>query len=484
MKYFKSALTTILLSLTLLQAEIERLQNLEKLVQKELGWINYPSACWRPIEQDILDVAIIGSGMSGLSISFALMKAGITNIQLFDQSSAGLEGPWMTYARMKTLRTSKNYVGPSLGLPNLTFHAWYEALHGEDAWKKLRNPPVKDWMEYLIWYRKVLDLPVENECRCLSLVPHGNFFELKLSNPEGIKLVYARKVVLATGRKGFGGLEIPEVLKKLPKEYYAHTGEMYDFSQLQGKKVAVIGSGASAFDAAAVSLENLAAKVDLLLRKPKIPAVNKFAEFGHPGIAIGFYGLPDEVRIKFMAYAMENGIPPPKDALVRVQKHPNFRVIPNSVLDSLKLNDNQIAIQTGIGEQNYDFIVLGTGFSVDGRKVLELKNFFDEILLWKDKFPEAKGKIGNFPYLGGNFQFLEKTPGNAPYLRNLYCFNYGAALSHGMISSDIPCISVGAERLATGIAADFFVEENETFFQQLLDYDFKTFNPDEFPFLN
>ena len=60
------------------------------------------------------------------------------------------------------------------------------------------------WMDYLRWYRAVLDLPVENgievtriepaETVCCALALRG------AAKPE----VIARKVVLATGREGLG----------------------------------------------------------------------------------------------------------------------------------------------------------------------------------------------------------------------------------------------------------------------------------------
>ena len=39
------------------------------------------------------------------------------------------------YARMDTLRSPKTLTGPALGVPSLTFRAWYEAKYGLDAWE-------------------------------------------------------------------------------------------------------------------------------------------------------------------------------------------------------------------------------------------------------------------------------------------------------------------------------------------------------------
>ena len=38
-----------------------------------------------------------------------------------DENPAGLEGPWVTYARMVTLRTPKALTGLDYGMPSLTF---------------------------------------------------------------------------------------------------------------------------------------------------------------------------------------------------------------------------------------------------------------------------------------------------------------------------------------------------------------------------
>jgi len=483
---FQIALTSVLNS----YESPQDLDQLEGLLIRDLKRINYPPAPWIiPLDTSstdpVLDVAIVGSGMAGMAAAFGLLKEGIQNICLFDENPQGTEGPWLTYARMKVLRSHKSYMGPALNVPNLTFHAWYNALYGSDAWKQLKSVPTPIWMDYLKWYRKVLKLPIENDAHLLTLRPSGELLELTYEQLGQIKSLKARKVVLATGRSGFGGLEIPDIVKKIPKTFYAHTGEKIDFEVLKDKRIAVIGSGASAFDAAAFALEHAALKVDLLLRKAQVPNVNKFGEFSQPGITRGFYNLPDALHFEFLHLAFENGTPPPKDALIRVQNATNLQVIPNTTIDTLCIEDNEVAIETSQGPKRYDFLLLGTGFSVDGTQRPELSAIIDQILLWSDCLPQTSlyPKLGRFPYLGPHFEFLEKNPGSAPYLKNIYCFNYGASMSHGFITGDIPCISIGAARLAEGIAADFFVMDSQKYLKGIQDSTTPIFNPSDFPFL-
>ncbi|WP_205836634.1 hypothetical protein [Komagataeibacter nataicola] len=52
---------------------------------------------------------------------------------VLDQAPAGQEGPWVTYARMTTLRSPKTLSGPCMGPPCLTVRAWYDSRFGAVA---------------------------------------------------------------------------------------------------------------------------------------------------------------------------------------------------------------------------------------------------------------------------------------------------------------------------------------------------------------
>ena len=102
----------------------------------------------------VLDVAVIGAGMSGLAAAFALKCLAIRSLRMFDRSPEGFEGPWATYARMETLRSPPELSGPAFGLSNLTFRAWFEAQFGHAAWTEVYRIPRLQWMDYLRWYRR------------------------------------------------------------------------------------------------------------------------------------------------------------------------------------------------------------------------------------------------------------------------------------------------------------------------------------------
>lgn len=290
---------------------------------------------------------------------------------------------------------------------------------------------------------------------------------------------------MATGREGFGGEAIPSFLHDLPQRFYVHTNEEIEAQYLKGKKIAILGAGASAFDAAAFALENGASQVDILARRSEVPTVNKFSQFSFPGILHGFYSLPDEMHAQLFVEAFISGIPPTKEALDRVKDSERLCIYVNASILGVEVIGNEVILHTAIGKFTADLIIAATGFAVDGWLRPELRPHMPAILLWDEKLLSVdKNRVPilkAFPYLGKHFQFLEKVEGEAPYLKNMYCFNYGAFLSHGLISGDIPGISFGACRLAKGIAADFFMEDFEYHKRLIEAYNTPVFKPKDLP---
>src|SRR4051794_4590285 len=252
------------------------LQILSRRVHEELALFEYPLKDWvtpmqGPAGETVHNVVVVGGGQTGLATAFGLQRERISGVMVLDANPEGAEGPWVTFARMVTLRTLKFLTGPDLGVPSLTFRAWHEAQYGKPSWADLLRIHKDEWMRYLVWFRDTLNIPVRNNVRLRRIEPRGELLALHLAMPDGADVALTRKLVLATGMEGAGRQRIPEfITRNLPPDRFAHSSDDIDFTSLAGSRVAVIGGGASAFDNAATALEHGAAKVEMFIRRESL----------------------------------------------------------------------------------------------------------------------------------------------------------------------------------------------------------------------
>ncbi|QII38438.1 NAD(P)/FAD-dependent oxidoreductase [Rouxiella badensis] len=472
------------------------LEALEKRLAEDLSLLELPAKSWVPERTyegaAVRDVVVIGAGMCGLAATARLVLGGINNVVAYDAAPAGLEGPWVTFARMETLRSPKSLHGPALGLPQLTFRAWFTAQWGAEAWESLDKIPKNQWMEYLVWYRQVLDLPVRNNVRMTGIRTAGSLIALDLEGAETGR-VYTRRLVLATGRSGLGGFAVPDFLKEVDRQYWAHSADEVDFSSLAGKRVAVIGAGASSMDNAATALETGAASVDLLIRRKEMPRINKMTGIGSQGVVHGMYQLPDTWKWKFVDYTASTQTPPPRASTLRVSRHANARFLLDCGIVAVKEQGGELLIETTQGLLRYDFLIAATGFTNDFDGRPEFAAIAPFIRSWSDgrytpEMGAAREGMLASPDLGPAFEFREREPGTCPILAHIHCFNDAAMLTHGKVSGDIPAVSAGADRLVRGITASLFAEDVDSHFANLVAYSTPELQGDEWvdstPLLN
>ena len=135
---------------------------------------------------------------------------------------------------------------------------------------------------------------------------------------------------------------------------------------------------------------------------------------------------------------------------------------------------SELRVATPRGVFALDFLIVSTGFAIDWAQKPEYAPFAPHVRTWGERFQPPAGdedqELTDSPDLGAVFEFREKTPGACPGLDRIHCFCYPAALSHGTVSGDIPAISDGARRLATGLAGLFYSEDVEHHFNVLQAY--------------
>ncbi|MFT8897870.1 MAG: NAD(P)/FAD-dependent oxidoreductase [Acetobacter sp.] len=458
------------------------MEQLDAQVKADLQKIEYATGNWSiPREKDgqkVLDVAIIGGGQGGIATCFALKRRGISNCCIFDAAPRGGEGPWITFARMLTLRTPKYVTGPDLGIPSLTPQSWYEAKYGAQAWKDLNKISRQDWQAYLDWVRDVLELPVRNEYRLMDMEWQDGLLRLSFECAGGErKTVWARKLVLATGIDGGGRWYVPPFISDvLPPSSYAHTSQPIDFEKLRGKRIGVLGAGASAFDNAATALEMGAARVDLCLRRKEIPSVNPYRWMENAGFLSYFSELPDITRWRFMRRIYDLNQPPPQDTFWRCRRHENFAFHTGAPWTAVSRDGDDIVVTTPKGEMRFDFLIIGTGFTIDMALRPELAGIAGHVALWKERFTapedEPSAVLGDYPYLGKKFQFLPKDEKDpiAPMLSAIHNFTFSATPSMGLSGASVSAMRFGVEKLSFAIGRDLFVEDGDQHLKSLLAY--------------
>lgn len=463
------------------------LLQLEQALRRDFKLLDYPRKDWviphtGSDGKKNLDVLIIGGGQGGLAVAYGLLREKVSNILVIDQNPEGFEGPWRTFARMITLRTPKHLVGLDYGLPNLTFQAWYEAQYGQSAWESMQLIPKELWADYLHWYRTFLGIPVQNHTRAGAITwnPRESRFEVPVTREGDVSTLYARKIVLATGIDGSGQWQVPRFIRdNLSPTLYAHTRGEIDFDSLKGKRIAVLGAGASAFDNASVALETGACEVHLFFRRKSLVNINayRWAEF------VGFLNhhadLPDDRRWQFIRQIIRMGQLPPADTMARATQHENFYLHPGEPWEAVRQTGDMAQVTTPCGTYDFDFLIIGTGFVTDLSLRPELENLYPHIALWADRYcpppGEAHEDLARHPYLGPHFEFQEKIPGAAPYLQSIFNYTFGCLVSLGFGGASISGLKYSLPRVVTGITRQLYLDNNEAYYQSLCQYDEREF---------
>ena len=455
---------------------------LEARVRRDIEMTAHPRMDWMVPrlyrDQPALDVLIVGAGQSGLVIGFALMRDRVRNILLIDRAPEGREGPWVTFARMPTLRSPKDQTGPDLGIASLTFEAWYDALHGAQSFAGLGLIPSGAWHDYLQWYRRVLELPGRNDVAAVAIAPGqlddgGRCLLVTLSSGE---VLATRKLVLATGQDGTGEWWMPDFVRALPSDRRAHTCEIVDFERLRGRVVAVLGAGSSAMDNAAVALEH-GAEVHLFCRRAEPGVVQRYRWLTFAGFLKHIGEMPDEWRWRMMSNILRAREGFPIDTYKRVLAFPEFTMHVDRPWTDTRMEEGRIRIETPRGPFHADYAICGTGIRQDVRLRPELASFADKIALWRDRYTPPAGEedslLGAYPYLGPDYAFLERTPGEASWLADIHLFGIGSTLSFGPSGSSINALTAAVPKVAAGVTRGLFAGDLQRHWESLRTYDVK-----------
>ncbi len=198
------------------------------------------------------DVAIVGAGPYGLSISAQLGGRGVEH-RIF--------GPPMKFWRdmpdginLKSFAFATNVYVPAKGH---SFPEWCRERGLEDS----EPCTMASFAAYGMSMKDRFAPHVETvEVNRVSLASGGRF-DLVLSNGEHAR---ARRVVFSTGLSHLK--YTPPVVEGLSPELGTHTADLSDYSVFRGKEVVVLGAGASAIEAGAL-VNEAGGRAQILVRE-------------------------------------------------------------------------------------------------------------------------------------------------------------------------------------------------------------------------
>lgn len=206
----------------------------------------------------MVSVAIIGSGPYGLSLAAHLNPLDVS-YRIFGPCMEAWEKHMPPGMFLKSDGFASDLYAPGKGYRLSQYCAEYGIPYAPVGMPVKRATFVDYGKEF---QRRLVPRLEETMIVRLSEVPGG--FELETAEGERVQ---ARRVVLAVGITHFPYL--PKVLEGLPRELVSHTFDHGPMDAFAGKRVLVIGAGASSVNAA-VALREAGAMPELIARTNRI----------------------------------------------------------------------------------------------------------------------------------------------------------------------------------------------------------------------
>jgi Pyridine nucleotide-disulphide oxidoreductase len=331
-----------------------------------------------------------------------------------------------------------------------------------DHYAALRRPyvfetpiPVDIFIDYGCAFQ-LRFVPNIDERNVASITRTAEGFNILLDDGESVQ---TERVVIAVGIRAF--TYVPELLAALPEEFVTHSADYGAVDALLGKKVAVLGSGASAIDLAAALYER-GVDTSIISRRQNIcfqspPGAQKFHhKLLYPDTPIGggwdlwlyanapqlFHLLPE--RTRFWLVATTLGAAPGWFMTERVLGR--IPIILGHRLEHAEIADGRVRLRlASLDGTRIDFIadriVAATGFRIDTERL----GFLSRGL--KDEIATERGA----PVLSGNFESSAKGlyfigAATAPSFGPVMRFVVGAGYTMRRIAAALGGSTIGAKR--------------------------------------
>ena len=390
--------------------------------------------------------AIIGAGPYGLSLAAHLGAAG-TDFRIFGKAMTSWRENMPKGMMLKSDGFASNLSSPD---PESTLKVWC-ADRGVEYHDQLIPVPLSVFVEYSAWFQKRY-VPGLEEQQVVSLSKSPRGFSLSLDNGERLE---AANVVLAVGINWFQNL--PPSLRGLPRELLSHSFGHTELTRFSGKRVLILGAGASAVNAAVMAQEDnvdvaLVARANVVQfhTAPDPDAVSWLKTITHPSSGIGpgwrsflcsnaprlFRRMPDAFRLR----AIKRHLGPESGWFMREKLKADQYL--GHMIEGARAEGDRVTLITRQDGQRHeiaaDHIIAATGFRPDLRRL----PFMDQALRERITHLEHTPRLSD--------QFETSVPG-------LYAMGILAANTFGPLMR----FMVGAEYAAPRVAAHLMKVESK-----------------------
>ncbi len=205
------------------------------------------------------DVLVIGAGPFGLSISAHLRHRGVEHTIVGRPMDT-----WRTHMPLGLFLKSEPYGSVISSATRGYDIATYSRLHGFDDYVDRVGPLALDrFLGYADWFTGQL-VPDIRDVTVTNVIQGGGGFKVEFAEETP---VFARQVIIATGLLPYA--HIPSELSGLPSDLMTHSSAHHRLDQFRGRRVAVIGSGQSALQTAAL-LHEAGADARVIARRQQL----------------------------------------------------------------------------------------------------------------------------------------------------------------------------------------------------------------------
>ncbi len=371
------------------------------------------------------EVAIIGAGPYGLSLAAHLRQAGVP----FRIVGRVME-TWREQMPEGMLLKSDGFAS-DLSDPAGTFRLHHYCSQNQLPYHATSIPvKLSTFAGYGAEFQRRM-VPGLEDAKLVELQRGDGDFVLKLDNGDSFT---AHKVVLAVGISNYA--YVPPVLSGLASPALLHSSQVVQPSQFSGKRVVVVGSGASAIDLAAL-LHEAGAETTIAARRNQLSFHSGPREHGRtlleklrkPGSGIGpgwklrlltafphlFRFLPSKLRLR----ALRRMLGPSAGWPMRERVEGKLRVLCGVTPRAAQMRGDRVllslaAADGSLEQMEVDHVIASTGYHIDLRRL----PFLDPQLRRQIR------SIENMPVLSGHFE--STVPG-------LYFVGLSSALTFGPV---------------------------------------------------